>query len=229
VSDAGPAVLTPELLGRARALAAQGGRRILGITGAPGAGKSTLAHAVVEALGEDARLVGMDGFHLAEAELHRLGRHDRKGAPDTFDALGYVALLRRLRAADERVVYAPVFDRSLEEPIACAAPVPRDVPLVVTEGNYLLVEDGDWVAVRPLLDECWYVEPPEDARVARLIARHESYGRSPEEARHRSLGSDERNAEVVRATRARADVVVRDDQSRSRGYGCADGTDKGAR
>src|SRR5690606_41257743 len=161
-TDAGTAMPAPDLPGRARALAAQGGRRILGIAGAPGAGKSTLAHAVVEALGEDARLVGMDGFHLAEAELHRLGRHDRKGAPDTFDALGYVALLRRLRAADERVVYAPFFDCSLEEPIGCAVPVPREVPLVVTEGNYLLVADGDWAGVRPLLDECWYVEQDEE-------------------------------------------------------------------
>lgn len=198
----------PELVDRARALVARGGRRILGITGAPGAGKSTLAHQLVEALGEDARLVGMDGFHLAEAELHRLGRHDRKGAPDTFDALGYVALLRRLRAADERMVYAPHFDRSLEEPIACAVPVPREVPLVVTEGNYLLVADGDWAGVRPLLDECWYVEQDEELRIVRLIARHERYGRSPEAARERTLGSDQRNAEVVAATRARADLVV---------------------
>ncbi len=198
----------PELVDRARALVARGGRRILGITGAPGAGKSTLAHQLVEALGEDARLVGMDGFHLAEAELHRLGRHDRKGAPDTFDALGYVALLRRLRAADERVVYAPFFDRSLEEPIGCAVPVPREVPLVVTEGNYLLVADGDWAGVRPLLDECWYVEQDEELRIVRLIARHERYGRSPEAARERTLGSDQRNAEVVAATRARADLVV---------------------
>ncbi|QDB80776.1 nucleoside/nucleotide kinase family protein [Georgenia sp. 311] len=184
------------------------GRRILGITGAPGAGKSTLAQALMEALGDRARLVGMDGFHLAEAELRRLGRHDRKGAPDTFDALGYVALLRRLRVGDERVVYAPVFNRALEEPIACAVPVPREVQLVVTEGNYLLVDDGDWAGVRSLLDECWYVDLPADVRVARLIARHERYGRSPAEARDRSLGSDQRNAEVIAATRGRADLLV---------------------
>nr|WP_319633107.1 nucleoside/nucleotide kinase family protein [Georgenia satyanarayanai] len=196
------------MLERVRAVIDRGGRRILGITGAPGAGKSTLAHAVVDALGDEACLVGMDGFHLAQAELVRLDRRERKGAPDTFDALGYVALLRRLRAADERTVYAPVFDRSLEEPIACAVPVPREVPLVVTEGNYLLVADGDWAEVGPLLDESWYVEPPEDVRIARLIARHEAYGRSPEEARERSLGSDQRNAEVIAATRRRADVVV---------------------
>ncbi|WP_298459891.1 nucleoside/nucleotide kinase family protein [uncultured Cellulomonas sp.] len=201
--------LDPALLDRARSLARSGRRRLLGITGPPGAGKSTLAQALVAALGDDARLVGMDGFHLAEAELHRLGRHGRKGAPDTFDAGGYAALLRRLRAADEPVVYAPSFDRSLEESIAGAVPVPRSVPLVVTEGNYLLVDDGAWAAVRPLLDECWYVDPDETVRIERLVARHELFGRSPQAARDRSLGSDQRNAEVVAATRARADLLVR--------------------
>lgn len=198
----------PELVDRARALVARGGRRILGITGAPGAGKSTLAHQLVEALGEDARLVGMDGFHLAEAELHRLGRHDRKGAPDTFDALGYVALLRRLRAADERVVYAPFFDRSLEEPIGCAVPVPREVPLVVTEGNYLLLDTPPWSEIRHLLDDAWYLDPPEPERLDRLIRRHQRYGKSPEEARAWALGSDQANAELVATSRGRADLVL---------------------
>lgn len=201
--------LDPALLARAQRLADGGGRRILGITGPPGAGKSTLAAALAEALGERARLVGMDGFHLAEAELRRLGRRDRKGAPDTFDALGYVALLRRLRAADEEVVYAPHFDRSIEEAIAGSVPVPREVPLVITEGNYLLVDDAPWSAVRPLLDECWYVEPDETERLERLVARHQRFGRSPAEARERSWGSDQRNAEVIAATRRYADLVVR--------------------
>src|SRR5215218_9597279 len=149
-----------ELFARARALAEQGGRRILGIAGPPGGGKSTVARAVVAELGEQARLVPMDGFHLAQSELVRLGRRDRMGAPDTFDAAGFAALLQRLRG-DEPVVYAPEFRREIEEPIAGAIAVPKEIPLVVTEGNYLLL----WPEVQPLLDETWYVETDEELRV----------------------------------------------------------------
>ena len=195
---------------RARALAGQGDRRILGIVGAPGGGKSTLAAELVAELGPDkARLVGMDGFHLAQAELERLGRADRKGAPDTFDVSGFAALLRRLRAREEAVVYAPLFRREIEEPVASAVPVPREVPLVVTEGNYLLVADGDWAQVRALLDEAWFVEGDEDRRRDRLIARHIEFGKTPEYARAWVMRSDERNAEVVAGTASRADVLVR--------------------
>lgn len=186
-----------------------GGRRVLlGLAGAPGAGKSTVTAALRGALGDLAVVVPMDGFHLAQAELERLGRADRKGAPDTFDAAGFVALLRRLRAADEPVVYAPEFRREIEEPIACALPVPADVPLVLVEGNYLLLDDPAWAGVRPLLDECWYLQPDDDLRVQRLVARHVAHGRSPEAAREWVLRSDEANARVVAASRHRADRVV---------------------
>jgi pantothenate kinase len=199
-------------VGRARALAGQGDRRILGIAGAPGGGKSTLAAALVGELGPDtARLVGMDGFHLAQAELERLGRADRKGAPDTFDASGFAALLRRLRAREDAVVYAPEFRREIEEPVACAVPVPREVPLVVTDGNYLLVADGEWADVRALLDEAWFVEGDDDRRRDWLIARHIEFGKTPDFAREWVLRSDERNAELVASTRPRADLVVRVD------------------
>lgn len=198
-----------EALARARRLAGAGERRILGITGPPGAGKSTLAARVVAELGEVARSVAMDGFHLAEVELTRLGRRDRKGAVDTFDAAGYVALLRRLRDPAEEVVYAPEFRREIEESVAGAVSVPRQVPLVVTEGNYLLVEYGGWAPVRSLLDEAWYVESHEEARIARLVQRHVDYGKPPDAAREWVLGSDQRNAELVASTRHRAELVVR--------------------
>lgn len=195
---------------------------VLGVVGAPGAGKSTLAEQLVAALspelagpagptgptGEGAALVGMDGFHLAQATLERWGRADRKGAPDTFDAGGYVALLRRLRARDEDVVHAPLFRRDLEEPVGSAVPVRAAVPLVVTEGNYLLL-DGPWARARELLDEVWFLAPPEELRVERLVARHEAFGKAPDAARAWSHGPDQANADVVAATAHRADLVVR--------------------
>jgi pantothenate kinase len=197
-----------ELVDRARRLARPGQRRILGLTGAPGAGKSWLAAQLATALGEAAVVVPMDGFHLANTELLRLGRRDRKGAEDTFDAAGYVALLRRLRAAGEPVTYAPEFRRELEEPVAGAIPVPGDVPLVITEGNYLLVDTGPWAAVRGLLDEVWFLAPSDEVRIERLVARHIAFGKPPDLARSWSLGTDEHNAALIRATRPRADLVV---------------------
>jgi pantothenate kinase len=196
------------LVGRAAALAVPGGRALLGLTGPPGAGKSTLAAALVGELGDGAVLVPMDGFHLADPELDRLGRRSRKGAPDTFDAAGYVALLRRLRERSDEVVYAPVFHREREQAVAGELAVPRTVPLVVTEGNYLLA-DGPFAPVRELLDECWYVDLDPEERVSRLVARHVTHGRSPEQARAWVLGSDERNALLVSDTRSRAHLVVR--------------------
>lgn len=193
--------------------ASRPGRRrlLLGIAGAAGAGKSTLAEQLVEGLtaaGVCAVLVPMDGFHLAQRELERLGRASRKGAPDTFDAGGFVALLARLRDAAD-VVYAPEFRRDLEEPVAGAVRVGPEVEVVVTEGNYLLLDDGPWAAVRGLLDQTWYLEVPDDLRRERLAARHERYGRSPHDAREWALGPDERNAVLVAASASRADRTVR--------------------
>ncbi|GAA3615218.1 nucleoside/nucleotide kinase family protein [Microlunatus ginsengisoli] len=203
--DAAPTMA--DLIAAARALIVPGERRILGLTGAPGAGKSTLAEALLAALAPDAVVVAMDGFHLRDDELKRLGRYQRKGAIDTFDAAGFVHLLRRLRNR-ERLVYVPVFDRGLEESIGSAVPVSGDVPLIITEGNYLLVPDGEWGEIAGLLDESWYVEPGDGVRVERLIARHVAFGRSAEEAADRAAGSDGRNAELIAATRDRATRVV---------------------
>ncbi|WP_062643428.1 nucleoside/nucleotide kinase family protein [Streptomyces maremycinicus] len=204
-----------DLLVRARVLAGDGGRRVLlGIAGSPGAGKTTLAEGLVRELNGAGdpwvAHVPMDGFHLADVELDRLGRRHRKGAPDTFDAAGYAALLRRLREETDGAdpVYAPGFERELEQPLAGAVPVPPTARLVVTEGNYLLLGTGAWARVRDALDEVWFCESDEDERVRRLIARHERFGKGHEEAVEWVRRSDERNAELVATTRDRADLVV---------------------
>jgi pantothenate kinase len=197
-----------ELVERARALIVPGERRILGVTGAPGAGKSTLCAALLSALGPDAALVGMDGFHLASEELSRLGRQDRKGAPDTFDVGGYAALLERLRREVGEVVYGPIFNRNLEESIGSAVAVPAGVPLILTEGNYLLLEDGGWARARAAIDEIWFLELPEGVRLERLLRRHETFGRSPAEAAAWVESVDQRNARLIGATRSRASLSV---------------------
>ncbi len=195
-------------MARAEALLAGGGRRILGLVGAPGSGKSTLADRLADRLESRALVVPMDGFHLANAELARLGRSGRKGAPDTFDAAGYIALLRRLRhPAPGETVYAPVFRREIEEPIAGSIAVADTVRLVITEGNYLLL-DGPFGDVRALLDETWFVEGDEARRQEWLLARHVSYGRTPEQARAWVASTDEPNAALIRASRERADWLV---------------------
>ncbi|WP_051389307.1 nucleoside/nucleotide kinase family protein [Arthrobacter sp. 35W] len=204
-----------ELVGRARTLASGGTRRILGITGAPGAGKSTVAQAIADALGSQVALVGMDAFHLAGQVLAAHGSLERKGAPDTFDPWGYAHLLRRLKANAEPVVYAPVFERSLEESIGCAVPVPRQVPLVITEGNYLLLDAEGWREARSQLDEVWYLDVGNDERQLRLLRRHKSFGKPHAQAQAWALGSDQRNADVVHATRGRADLIIELDHSHS--------------
>lgn len=194
-----------------RAVGLTRGRAILGITGSPGAGKSTYAEELVRdltVLGHKVVLVPMDGFHLSQAALDERGLGSVKGAPQTFDASGYVALLRRLRDPDGSVVWAPRFDRGLEDPIAASIPVGPEVTLVVTEGNYLLHDQEPWIAVRPLLDECWYLDLEEDERHRRLEARHRRFGRTPEQAHERTMGSDETNARLIAATASRADAVL---------------------
>ncbi|HJS03581.1 MAG TPA: nucleoside/nucleotide kinase family protein [Variovorax sp.] len=201
--------LAPDLA-HLESLLADGRRRLLGLVGAPGSGKSTLARALEQALPGRAQVVPMDGFHLAQVELQRLGRAERKGAPDTFDSAGYVALLRRLRGqrANE-IVYAPEFRREIEEPVAGAIAVLPQTRLVITEGNYLLLQEDAWAEVAPLLDEVWFVEVDDALRVERLVRRHQQFGRSAAQARAWVAQTDEPNARRIAATRERAHRTIR--------------------
>jgi pantothenate kinase len=197
-----------DLFHRAHAMSATG-RVVLGIVGAPGAGKSTLAEQLVHRYGAGAVVVPMDGFHLHDDELARLELTHRKGAPETFDVTGYLAMLRRLRTEADQTVYAPAFDRSREESIAGAIAVRPEHRLVVTEGNYLLYDAPGWADVHGLLDEVWFVEADETTRLERLVERHASHGKPRDLAQRWATVSDQANAELVAETRERADVVVR--------------------
>jgi pantothenate kinase len=183
------------------------GRRILGIAGAPGAGKTTYAERLVAESDVPAVHLPMDGFHLADVSLRRLGLLDRKGAPETFDAWGYAALLERVRDA-RSTVWAPGFDRRLEQPLAGAVAVEPEAELVVTEGNYLLLDRPEWRAVRAALDEVWFLDVPDERRRPRLLARHVEFGKSPAEAEAWVARVDDANAALVIATRDSADTIV---------------------
>ena len=190
-----------------------GSRRCLvGLTGPPGSGKSYLAAQLARSLRPSPPVVPMDGFHLAQAVIDAKGLANRKGAPETFDAESFVTLLTRIaNPASGTVVYAPVFDRSIEEPISEAIPIsPADV-LVIVEGNYLLLGDSPWAEIRLTLDLCVYLEIDDATRVRRLVDRHLRYGKPRPEAERFVRNSDEKNAQLIKATRSRADFIIRMD------------------
>jgi pantothenate kinase len=208
--------MTEQIIGKAAAsmrvkelLNSSGNRILIGIVGKPGAGKSTLsAYLLKELQSPEITVVPMDGYHFSNAVLQKLGRAERKGAPDTFDAAGFAALLKRIRYENSADIYYPIFDRAIEESIAAQGVVTTETKVVIVEGNYLLHDIGDWKEVAGLLDEIWFVDVDDEIRLQRLIARHIAYGKTPVQAEAWSRGSDEVNAKIIEQTRSRADAVI---------------------
>ncbi|MEL4317581.1 nucleoside/nucleotide kinase family protein [Leifsonia sp. YIM 134122] len=207
------------LVARIRSLADAAGRRVLiGITGSPGSGKTTLAKAVVNRIngggaagvpaGGSAVHLPMDGFHLANSTLDRLGIHDRKGAIETFDGWGFVALVDRLRAESGHTIYAPSFKRRVDEGVAGEIAVDDSATIVVIEGNYLLSDAAPWVGIRDRLDAAWFCSTPLEERERRLVDRHTRHGRTPEAATAWARDVDGANAVLIERSRERAELVV---------------------
>jgi pantothenate kinase len=179
---------------------------LVGLAGKPGAGKSTAADQLA-ALLPGSRVLRMDGFHFPQAHLVSLGSRERMGAPDTFDVDAFVALLASLRTP-ATTVRAPGFDRTIEEPVPDALTFTPEVPCIIVEGNYLLLDDHGWHRVAPLLDVTVGVVLDEVTRLERLIARHVAFGKSDEHARAWALGPDEANAVLIAPTLERADYLL---------------------
>jgi pantothenate kinase len=184
------------------------GRVIVGIAGSPGSGKTTLARALVRAIGPGAAYLPMDGFHLADSELSRQGLLDRKGAPETFDAFGYARLLETLQTRPRHTIYAPAFERELEQPLAGALAIEPSDDILVTEGNYLMLAGDAWGAVRRQLDTSWHVITDSVLRRRRLVARHELFGKSPDAARAWEQNVDEPNSRLVESREGAADRIL---------------------
>ena len=186
-------------------------RIVVGIAGSPGAGKSTLAQELVDVHNLDAAVLPMDGFHLPQARLVELGRRERMGAPDTFDVDGFRATLVALRRGfgnSGHSIAAPGFDREREESVPGALNISPEIPCVLIEGNYLLLDSHGWERVAPLLDLTFFVEIDGDVRIERLISRHERFGKSAAQAREWALGPDQFNAQLIETTAARADYRI---------------------
>lgn len=193
-------------------LAERGERVIVGFAGAPGSGKSTLAAQVCRELGNQAALVPLDGWHLSSDLTAKLGAGDQRGAPHTFDVAGFIVLLRRIRAqsdfGDGPTIYAPDFRREIEEPVAGSIAIDVSTPVIVVEGNYLLLDCAMWREIHPLLDLSYYVHLDDEERQRRLIDRHIRFGKSPEDAKRWVLGTDERNARLIDHLRLPATRVI---------------------
>ncbi|MEP4978450.1 phosphoribulokinase [Ascidiaceihabitans sp.] len=194
-----------DVLSRIDAVPLRNGRRVIAIAGAPASGKSTLA-AQLAAHREDAFVVPMDGFHKDNANLQAAGLLDRKGAPETFDAEGFVAFARGLRKP--RDLRYPTFDRATDSVVINGGVLPCDARTVLVEGNYLLLDALPWSDLSDFWDFTLLLDVPIDVLATRLVTRWRNYGFDPDAARTRAMQNDIPNARLVRSSSVQANLTV---------------------
>ena len=191
-------------------LDSQSTRSLIGIVGKPGAGKSTVVEQIEKRYQpNEVSIIPMDGFHLSNEELIALGRRDRKGAPDTFDVVGFTSLLKEVKLNQQGDHKFPIFHREIEASIEDEGLIPKESKVIVVEGNYLFSTEHNWDGIFPLLDHTWFIEIDDEVRIERLIARHIRYGKTPAEAENWSRGSDETNARFIKLTAHRASNIIK--------------------
>jgi pantothenate kinase len=208
-----PEATVAEIAGRAATLAKMAsGRVVVGLAGGPGSGKSTIAQQVVEKLNAGtpglAAYVPMDGFHMKHAKLEALGTAADKGMPHTFEGAAFADFLTRLKSACEPIA-GPAYSRQIEDVVEDAFTVPAEAKILVAEGNYLLLPDTPWDAVRPLLDLAVFIHVDREKVWSRLMKRHAEAGLFTEERNREHIGRvDLPNYDRVEGTASRADLVI---------------------
>jgi pantothenate kinase len=199
-----------DIAGEVLSRAGDAKRFLIAIAGPPGAGKSTMADHIADALrasGETAAVLPMDGFHMDNAILIERGLLARKGIPETFDVRGFLDIIRAVRLADQEVL-VPVFDRSRELAIASARPIAPDHRFIIVEGNYLLFSLGKWAELEGVFDYAIMLAPPIEVLEERLWARWRGYRLSEEEAGRKVYENDLPNGRLILGNRRRADVTL---------------------
>ncbi|CAN5191019.1 nucleoside triphosphate hydrolase [soil metagenome] len=195
------------------AKAAKQSRYLLGLAGSPASGKSTFSAQLVNRINfvlnkEVAVVVPMDGYHFSNQVLDEMGLKPLKGIPATFDGQGFVDLIKRLKSETNESVFAPLFDRSIEASIENGIEIAPRHEIIVSEGNYLLIDEKPWNELRNLFDEIWFIDSTMEKLMPRLLERHKNCGRNNEETKAKIDSTDLPNAILIDGTKSRAHRVI---------------------